>query len=580
MNPFSANKSNVYEAVNLWTDNNHNGHAGVSNDQARTYSTAPWQAQVLRRLPWDAFLSLFIAIGCVLFTIFIIVMANGDSIDNWKVTPGVYLAISSAIAGIVLRYAFKKGVEISWWVAALGRGGTTTMADLHQIWLFSTSLRSALLAGHNFNLVALASILLAFVPANAPLAQRALRTINRPATFNMEVPIVAASFLNETSGATSLITGRTGQINFITPEFAPILQDYLLSTPITLASLPCRNTGTCRGILRAAGYKMACVEGTDFFDKTPGLLHDINEDGTSPFNDSVVFSTDFEYMRNTGALVSPGESVINVTAKFKEHGKCKGDLAVRNCTIAPATVGYHIVIVNSTIALDSSYTYKDDELITYTNTSDRRVHGGIFLALRDQFSASVALRFTGAAGYDMTTEGVAALRYSRRAKGNGEYLCKHRWLDPTQDILMSARELIFRLALQGNNTAVVSQLVYLTQEDTEVVYTSEPLFVGLALMLIGLTVFAVVPLFWHWWCLGRDVSLSPIEIARAFGAPELAGSGSNLDAERLIKDIGAKDVRYGVVTTQQSMDYPGRVQLELKFSHPSLVQAPEKGKQY
>ncbi|KAJ4168399.1 hypothetical protein NW754_002271 [Fusarium falciforme] len=513
--------------------------------------------------------------------ILIILKSNGDPIDNWRVAPGVYLAIASVVANIVLRYTFNKGVEISWWVAALREDGTTTVADLHHIWSFGTSLRSALLAGRGFNLVALAAVLLALVPANAPLAQRASRTVSRPTALNVDAPIVAAPSLNATSGATGMITGRIHQINYITPSFAPVLQDHLLSNPIPLEGSLCRGTTTCRGILQAAGYEMACVDGTEFFDKTPRLSTEIAEDGNSAFNDSVVFSTDFAYMIHARPQKwLAGESIMNLTAKFKEHGWCKGDVAVRNCTMAPATLAYRIVIANGTIALDRDYTYEDDRVIKYAETSEREVHGGVFLALQEMFSAKVTLRFAGAAGYDMTTTGITALRYSRRTEEDTHFLCQNRWLDPTHDILMTARELMFRLALQGNNSDIAAQSVRVAQEGTEVVYTSDFLFLGLALMLICLAAVAVVPLLMHWWRLGRDVSLSPIEIARAFSAPELVGSGSNSDASRLMKDIGAKEVRYGVVSSGGANGYQGQVWSELAFAHPSVVQTPRKGEQY
>jgi hypothetical protein len=69
-------------------------------------------------------------------------------------------------------------------------------------------------------------------------------------------------------------------------------------------------------------------------------------------------------------------------------------------------------------------------------------------------------------------------------------------------------------------------------------------------MLIGLGAVAVIPLLMHWWRLGWVVSLSPIEIARAFSAPKLVGSGSNSGGDRLMKEIGAKEVWYGVVSSR------------------------------
>jgi hypothetical protein len=324
---------------------------------------------------------------------------------------------------------------------------------------------------------------------------------------------------------------------------------------------------------------MACVDGTEFFDKTPRMPDEIAEDGNSAFNQSVIFSTDFTYMIYDSQQYA-GEPILNLTVKFKKHDKCKGDVAVRNCTMAPATLAYHVIIANNTIALDRGYTYEDDRLINYTETNSRQLHGGVYIALQGMFSAKVTLRFAGAVGYDMTTMGITALRYSRQAVGDTYSMCQNQWLDPTHDILMTARELMFRLALQGNNTDVVAQSVLLTLRGTEVVYTSDFLFLGLALLLIGLASISVVPLLMYWWRLGRDVSLSPIEIARAFSAPELMDSGSNLDASRLVKEIGSREVRYGVVAFQSADGYWGQTTSELAFGHSGVVQAPQKGEQY
>lgn len=579
MHSMAADKSMAAQAVALLPATTHAVYTDKRNGQVHARSRAPWRANFLRRLPWDGFLALLVGIACALAMILIIIKSDGDPVENWRLSPGVYLAIASVVANIVLRYTFNKGVEISWWVAALREDRITTVADLHHIWSFGSSLRSALLAGRGFNLVALASILLALVPANAPLVQRASRTVSRPTAYNVNVPIVAAPFLNATTDTTGMITGRSHQITFITPSFAPVLQDHLLSTPIRLQSSPCHGATTCHGILQAAGYKMACVDGTEFFDKTPRMPDEIAEDGNSAFNQSVIFSTDFAYMVYDSQQYA-GEPILNLTAKFKKHSECKGDVAVRNCTMAPATLAYHVIIANNTIALDRGYTYEDDRLINYTETNWRQLHGGIYIALQGMFSAKVTLRFAGAVGYDMTTMGITALRYSRQAVGDTHSMCQNQWLDPTHDILMTARELMFRLALQGNNTDVVAQSVLLTQRGTEVVYTSDFLFLGLALLLIGLASISVVPLLMYWWRLGRDVSLSPIEIARAFSAPELMDSGSNLDASRLVKDIGSREVRYGVVSFQNADGYWGQITSELAFAPSGVVQAPQKGEQY
>ena len=53
-------------------------------------------------------------------------------------------------------------------------------------------------------------------------------------------------------------------------------------------------------------------------------------------------------------------------------------------------------------------------------------------------------------------------------------------------------------------------------------------------------------IFWGWWRIGRNVSFSPVEIAKAFDAPLLQGAYSNGEAEGILKDVGHKRLRYGV----------------------------------
>jgi len=95
-------------------------------------------------------------------------------------------------------------------------------------------------------------------------------------------------------------------------------------------------------------------------------------------------------------------------------------------------------------------------------------------------------------------------------------------------------------------------------------------------MMIGLSALTVLPLLRGWWRLGRQVSLSPIEISRAFGAPELlVGSASNSDVGELISNVGERGIRYGEVVSGSSQAAP-----VLGFANPTVVQPPKKGVLY
>jgi hypothetical protein len=75
------------------------------------------------------------------------------------------------------------------------------------------------------------------------------------------------------------------------------------------------------------------------------------------------------------------------------------------------------------------------------------------------------------------------------------------------------------------------------------IYQSNYNFLAAALAIMSLAFFAVLLQLWGWWELGRQVGLSPVEIARAFGAlaaqqPKSSGVGEILEL------VGKTEVKY------------------------------------
>ena len=114
------------------------------------------------------------------------------------------------------------------------------------------------------------------------------------------------------------------------------------------------------------------------------------------------------------------------------------------------------------------------------------------------------------------------------------------------------------------------------------VYTSSYLFLGLAVMVSLLGWLATVPIFFGWWNLGRAVSMSPIEMARAFGAPDLKNYDSNSTAKSLLEEVGGQKVQYGVstVTTGADASETQQPRSRLVMSRPDLVRSPKDGETF
>lgn len=114
------------------------------------------------------------------------------------------------------------------------------------------------------------------------------------------------------------------------------------------------------------------------------------------------------------------------------------------------------------------------------------------------------------------------------------------------------------------------------------VYTSSYLFLTLAVLFSLLGWIATLPVFLGWWHLGRAVSLSPIETAKAFGAPGFNTEDSNADAKGILKDVGSREVRYGAMRTtiSEELGDEAKERIRLIMGEPQLVRSPNAGERF
>jgi len=120
-----------------------------------------------------------------------------------------------------------------------------------------------------------------------------------------------------------------------------------------------------------------------------------------------------------------------------------------------------------------------------------------------------------------------------------------RFNDPMDYMLNAYREISFRTALRAaRDNATYSQasqsMPYQGEDFRNVYVTNEKYMIGAAVVSI-LGGLAVSITFWGWWELGRRVSMSPFEIARAFDAPVFGDASGNLSFRRFTNE----KLRYG-----------------------------------
>lgn len=118
------------------------------------------------------------------------------------------------------------------------------------------------------------------------------------------------------------------------------------------------------------------------------------------------------------------------------------------------------------------------------------------------------------------------------------------------DVLTTIRELTFRAAVSLSNATTPIQRIAADETVVLAVYRSNYAYLAGALAVMIACLLGTLPLFDGFWRLGRQVSLSPIEIARAFQAPVLADVHSNRPVHELLREVGNRRVRYGMLPVQ------------------------------
>ncbi|OQO11070.1 hypothetical protein B0A48_05325 [Cryoendolithus antarcticus] len=444
-----------------------------------------------------------------------------------------------------------------WWRRAMGP--ETELGDLHRYWQYGTSPLAAVKAGRNLNLAAIACLLVAITPANGPLLQRASSATQDAVTSPTVLHINSTTSL---SSATGYIAGRQLAPAFLTSSFANIVQQFYDRTPITVKDTGCPSNAICNGRLRAAGFAVNCSASSFDFDSQLHQGTDVGSTYVDAFN--IAFSWN---LMNGGIQLNTQYRV----PMSSDLSSCIGHIVIQNCTLEAATVLYPVTINGnqSTIALDQESTVFDDTptnittmaAFPETNGAPSQL-AGYAVSLQNRFNGAALMHFGGAIGYEMDSVGATPPQF---AVSGDENPCNMTFRDPLPNMLAQARELMFRTAMGFANETAVRVPVYRTasfpdgflddnstgletvsgtQTTTTTVYRTHYGFLIGAVALTVLSLIVVLITYHGFWHLGRDVSLSPLEIAKAFNAPLLASEHSNAEADDLVATVGKKHVKY------------------------------------
>lgn len=128
--------------------------------------------------------------------------------------------------------------------------------------------------------------------------------------------------------------------------------------------------------------------------------------------------------------------------------------------------------------------------------------------------------------------------------------CAILWSSPTLSLVGYMYDFMFRAAYAvpinkaSDNAPSYIEKFSVSSQGIELWYdTNQGFFAAsIAVMLLGLL--AAISLLWGCWQLDRCVTLSPLETAKAFGAPVFAAAGPKQEVDEIMKKVGQEKVTH------------------------------------
>lgn len=581
-----------------------------------------WRAGIWARFPILSFICLLLIIGATIAITVVLVTSDGKDVASWgvrnytfaghrkrlQISVSTWVSIFNFLTSKLLAVVFAEAVAISWWVDAMNG---QTLHQLHFRWEVSQSLLYLFARKQLWGWICVASIAFTAFTALETLLQSASSTTTVLATIPSNMSAVLADALPAGfSGVIAAVGHDTFGVQYWTPTFVEVIQNYTAQSPIHLDLDGCAPTSnvSCATTLHGVGFQWDCTTGrSDLLDP----IYERANDSAVIQSTNVVFSVDF-----TG---ENGAWAMNMSTLWQDRtsgGGLANVLANCNCTLIPAQVEYPVNVTQNVVTLQpANAALNMDKISAGVDTSSFLVDkvlsvlpmpaydipqqenplstagthstlGGISLAFKSLFISEITLKedITNF-GADLEVSGTFAAPYAQFTLGtsNADYL-NNTYSSPMPELLSKIRDIMFRSSLMvaqqniqdytwvGNSTGLDNRngsvpIKTVVNPGTYNIYHTvyhtnrKMLAIGLSLMLVA--VLAILPLFWGFWYLGREVTMSPLEIAKALqsGTEQQKTSqgngvldvktapiiGSNLPVAQLVKSLGDTRVRYGEV---------------------------------
>ncbi|KAL9070886.1 MAG: hypothetical protein Q9157_005662 [Trypethelium eluteriae] len=534
-------------------------------------------------------------------SLLILWMSNGREVTSWKIQPTVYLAILTAIGNSAIRLAAIQGAMVVWWSYAM-RG--TTYLQLYYDWKMSFGAFGAISAGRRTNFIAIASFCAALVVVDGPLLQRASSVSLKVPGTPVELQALLAPEIPAHFTGVMLVNDQNAPVGVpgaavdFSNDFLSTFRNYTAGVEMSQTISGC--PGECLATVQAAALSLVSCNSTSspINFTTPFSAEEqaaFDDDETVPYNRTAFNIAIYETLDEVG----DERIVLYYGATDAAVSKsCVGHYIKNYCQFAPGIAEYDVRISNNTITFVeppsnpkmlqlANNTRITNETIIQENlrvnaNNLKTALGGIAAAGATNFYTFVGLvpSSPGHNPFTTTYDRFAFDMTTNYEAWDNQTDCAPAWKDTTQQILTTLNELMFRTSIYTAATFNESYLKSLIDEGLNVSTTVhgkriDPVnvfqvnyYYYLAAALIEfLAAFVIFIAFHGWWRLGRDVSFSPLEIAKAFDAPLLRDVESNSSAIEIARRIGERKITYGVL--DEDKDGKGR---RLGFADAEVVE--------
>ncbi|KAK3050521.1 hypothetical protein LTR09_008160 [Extremus antarcticus] len=389
----------------------------------------------------------------------ILVAFDGAPVDTWSGEPSIYLAICTAIANLLMRYACIQGVVTCWWLRA-PKG--STLAKLHYDWRSGTTLRGAITAGRHLGLLGLATIFSTVVIIDGPLLQRPTSVVqapyvNQPVHLNVMMAQQTPTGYTgvwATSQELGFDTVQNLQFNKSVPSVdgnevsnevwsssddqfdMHVGRLYYADVPIPSIIAGCNDQ--CTATIRAPALALTGCTPYELpvnYNNAMGFLQGQDSTAAGPLAQNLFLIV------TTLVPETDEQEWINLVTGHSTTENCEGTLRYTACSLRPAIGEYNVSIVgnSTTIGNPGSPTIitlannsRTNETFDPTTSSHRSTLGGIVSAHFDKGTSFLSAYKTGPNIAYSTYGGQATVQYEIEQADPNPCLS---FRDPSQDMI-------------------------------------------------------------------------------------------------------------------------------------------------